>query len=300
MNSILVVEDAPNERVGLCRLLERSGFAVRAAADGAEALRHIEQEKFDLLLVDVWMPGMNGLEMLSHLPKDYRPKILVVTGDDTAQTLLGALREDAYQLIAKPFDPKQLVQLIKNALASPRAADKVQVLSADPHFVELRLPCDRQTAGRIQDFLRQLESDLPAEVRRSVELAFHELLMNAIEWGGRLNPDAKVQITFLRTEKLLLYRIADPGPGFDPAKLDHAAIGHPPEDPVAHTDVRVEKGIRPGGFGILMAQSLVDELVYNEAHNEVVLLKYLREPATSPHSSPAGPGSSENAGTPKT
>jgi DNA-binding response OmpR family regulator len=275
MNSILVVEDAPHERVGLCRLLERSGFTVKAAADGVEALRQIEKENFDLLLVDVWLPRMNGLELLSHLPGDSRPKTLVITGDETPETLLRALKGKADQYITRPFDPKQLVELIKNALAAPRVADKIQVLSADPHFVELRFPCDRQIAKRIQEYLRQLESDLPPKVRESVEMAFHELLANAIEWGGHLNPEAKVQITFLRTERLLLYRITDPGSGFDPAQLEHAAIGQPEDDLITHTDVRQEKGIRPGGFGILMARSLVDELIYNEPHNEVVLLKYL-------------------------
>lgn len=282
MNSILVVEDTPNERVGLCRLLERSGFAVKSAADGIAALNQIEQERFDLLLVDVWLPRMNGLEMLSHLPKDYQPKVLVITGDDTPETLLGALRENACQFLTKPFDPKHLVHLIKSALGSPQAAGKIQVLSADPHFVELRVSCDRETTLRIQDYLRRLESDLPAKVREAVEMAFHELLMNAVEWGGHMSAEAKVQITFLRTEKLLLYRIADPGPGFNPAEMKHAAVGNDPDNPYAHTDVRREKGMRPGGFGILMAQSLVDELIYNEAHNEVVLLKYLNEPETAP------------------
>ena len=296
MNTILVVEDAPNERLGLCRLLERSGYSVKAAEDGVAALRQIERENFDLLLVDVWMPKMSGLELLSRLPSEHRPKVLVLTGDDTAETLLGALRENAYQCITKPFDPKQLVQLIRTVLESPKLADEVQVLSADPHWVELRIRCDQQTVQRIQDFLRQLESDLPTEVRQSVELAFHELLMNAVEWGGHMNRDSKVQITFLRTDRLLLYRIADPGPGFKPSQLEHAAVGHDPDDPCAHSEVREERGMRPGGFGILMAQSLVDELVYNEAHNEVVLLKYLHEPETSPKTHSQVPCGSTSGG----
>lgn len=281
MNSILVVEDAPNERVGLCRLLERSGFAVKSAADGVEALQKIEGQHFDLILVDLWLPRMSGLELLSHLPGDARPKTLVITGDDKAETVLAALKEKADQYITKPFDPKALVEMIKSALASPPVADKIQVLSADPHFVELRFPCEPQVARRIQDYLHQLESDLPEKVRDSVKIAFQELLANAIEWGGHLNPNAEVQVTFLRTDKLLLYRIADPGSGFDPTQLEHAAVGHAPDDPITHVAVREEKGIRPGGFGILMAQSLVDELIYNEAHNEVILLKYLGKSETT-------------------
>ena len=70
-------------------------------------------------------------------------------------------------------------------------------------------------------------------------------------------------------------RIADPGEGFDIEKLCHAAIGNPPDSPLQHAIVREEQGLRPGGLGLMMTQSLVDELIYNEARNEVVFIKYL-------------------------
>jgi DNA-binding response OmpR family regulator len=276
MKRILVVEDSTNERLGLRRLLERSGFCVRDAANGFDALQQLESEQFDLLVVDVWLPGMNGLELVSHLPIGSRPRLLFVTGDDTAGTLLKALREHAHEIIYKPFDPKQLMETIKSALEAPDSEEDIQVLSADPHWVELRFSCDPQTVTRIQELVRKLDSDLPTKVRQSTELAFHELLMNAVEWGGHMNPRSKVQIACLRTEHLLMYRIADPGPGFKLEDLSHAAIGHADGFPFTHTDVREKNGMRPGGFGILMARGLVDELVYNEAHNEVVFLKYLK------------------------
>ena len=281
MSKILIVDDNSSEREGLCVLLKLSGFSVKGAADGMEALQQIQRERFDLLLVDIWMPRMNGLDLLSRLPSDSRPKALVMTADDTAETVVEALREKAYRYITKPFDPKKLVTLIRSALKSPNGTDQVQVLSTDPHLMELRIPCDLQTADRIEGFLQQLDSDLPSKVRESVEMAFHELLMNAIEWGGKLNPDLKTQIIHLRTDRLLLYQISDPGKGFNPAELEHAAIKNAPDDPCAHMSVREEKGLRPGGFGILLAKSLIDELVYNEAHNEVVMLKYLNEPDTT-------------------
>ncbi|MBI3404946.1 MAG: ATP-binding protein [Acidobacteria bacterium] len=130
-------------------------------------------------------------------------------------------------------------------------------------------------ADRIQGFLDKMDTNIPPEVRRSVGLAFRELLLNAIEWGGRLDMEKKVRIAYLRLKKLVLYRIADPGAGFKLEGLDHSALSNPEEDPTLHTMVREEKGLRPGGFGILLAQSMVDELLYNEARNEVVLVKYL-------------------------
>jgi anti-sigma regulatory factor (Ser/Thr protein kinase) len=123
--------------------------------------------------------------------------------------------------------------------------------------------------------MEKLDAGLPSDVRESIGRAFRELLMNAVEWGGHLDPNRNVRISCLRTKRMVLYRIADPGPGFSPEKLAHAAISNQDDQPVGHMQVREEKGLRPGGFGLLMTRALVDELIYNEAHNEVVFVKYL-------------------------
>jgi anti-sigma regulatory factor (Ser/Thr protein kinase) len=151
----------------------------------------------------------------------------------------------------------------------------IEVISARRDWVELLVPCDREAAERIQEFLAGLDSDLPEEVRSSVGQAFREMLMNAIEWGGRLDPSRSVRIAYLRARRMLLYRIADPGAGFRIEELSHAAVNNQPDQPMQHALVREEKGLRPGGFGLLMTQSLVDELLFNEARNEVVFVKYL-------------------------
>jgi anti-sigma regulatory factor (Ser/Thr protein kinase) len=106
-------------------------------------------------------------------------------------------------------------------------------------------------------------------------LVFHEMLMNAIEWGGEFDPNRKVRISCIRTRRMVLYRIADPGKGFQFEELSHAAVNYAPEERAESALVRHEKGLRPGGFGILMARSMVDELLYNEVHNEVLFVKYL-------------------------
>jgi CheY-like chemotaxis protein/anti-sigma regulatory factor (Ser/Thr protein kinase) len=274
MNRVLVIDDNESEREGLCLLIGRPGLEASAAADGVEALRKIRDERFDLLLVDIWMPRMNGLELLSRLPEK-APKALVMTADDTAETLLQSLRKKAYLFIAKPFDPKELIQLVRIALDSPSAQDRIQIVSAQPNWVELRFPCALQIAGRIENVVDRLNCGLPPHVRQSVGMAFHELLMNAIEWGGQLNPASEARIDYLRTHRFLMCRIADPGKGFSPAGLNHASLANQNEELFAHSLVREERGMRPGGYGIQLVQSLVDELVYNEAHNEVVMVKYL-------------------------
>jgi two-component system, OmpR family, response regulator len=278
MTRILVADDDRTTRLLLTETLRAQKHTVVAAADGAETLKKLKGGKFDLVLLDIWMPKMNGLEVLAKLRKaKTRPKIIVMTSDDTPQTLLSAIREEAYTYVAKPIDPHALVVLVKETLLKRPGQRPIEVISASPNWVELSLSCSLDEAERIEAFMAHLKGGLSEEVRRAVGQAFHELLLNAVEWGGKLDPNRRVRISYLRAKRMLMYRIADPGQGFKFAGLDHAAISHTPEEPTAHDQVRQDKGLRPGGFGLLLTQANVDELLYNEKQNEVVFVKYLTE-----------------------
>jgi len=276
MTRILVADDDRTTRLLLTETLRAEKYTVVTVADGSAALVKLKTEKFDLALLDVWMPKMNGLEVLAKLrKKTNRTKVIVMTSDDTPETLIGAIREQAYQYVSKPIEPKALATLIRESLAKKTDMLPIEVISARPEWVELSLPCSLEAAERIESFMAHLKGGLSEDVLRSVGQAFHELLLNAVEWGGKLDPNRKVRISYLRTKRMVMYRIADPGPGFKFSELDHAAISHMPDEPTVHDDIRRQKGLRPGGFGLLLTQANVDELLYNEKHNEVVFVKYL-------------------------
>jgi CheY-like chemotaxis protein len=271
--AILVVDDDRATRHLTRSVLAKAGYKVRVAPDGAQALARLRTDRFDLMLLDVWMPRMDGLGVLDRLkPLKARPKVIVMTSDDAPETLLQAIRQQAHQYVHKPVDPAALVSLVRETLKA--RAEPIDVVSARPNWVELVVPCTRGAADRLHTVMSQLETDLPEDVRESVGYAFRELLLNAVEWGGRLDPKRKVKISYLRAKRMLLYRITDPGSGFKMDDLDHAAISHP-DNPIEHMNVREEKGLRPGGFGLLMVRAKVDELIYNEKQNEVVFIKYL-------------------------
>jgi CheY-like chemotaxis protein/anti-sigma regulatory factor (Ser/Thr protein kinase) len=272
--SILVVEDDRGLRLALTRLLAQD-FRVDDAADGTEALSRLQQHSYDLVLLDIGLPGMSGLDILGHLPSgSSSPKVIVMTADDTPQTLLRAVRSHAWDYIVKPFPPATITEVVQKALASDGSL-AIEVLSARPEWVELLVPCSLEIADRLQGFMMRLDADLPETVRESVGYAFRELLCNAIEWGGKLDATRKVRIAYLRAKRMVVYRIADPGEGFAMDDLAHSAISNAPDRPLDHIAVREEMGIRAGGFGIFMVRGMVDELLYNEAHNEVVFVKYL-------------------------
>jgi CheY-like chemotaxis protein/anti-sigma regulatory factor (Ser/Thr protein kinase) len=287
MKKILVVDDDPTTRHVMRRVLTGAGFSVSVAKDGLEGLKALKARRFDLLLLDVWMPRVTGLELLARLRSTKaRPRVIVMTSDETPQTVLETVREKAFKYVHKPVEALALLQTVREVLA---AADPppVEVISARPEWVELVVPCTREAAERIQTVMAQLDADLPFELRESIGYAFRELLLNAIEWGGRLDPKRKVRIACLRTPRMMMYRIADPGPGFKLEELPHAAIGQSSDDPMAHMQVREARGIRPGGFGLVMVRGSVDELIYNEKRNEVVFVKDLTDEATQPAARPA-------------
>jgi anti-sigma regulatory factor (Ser/Thr protein kinase) len=223
------------------------------------------------------MPRMNGLDLLERLrTRKTRPRVVVMTSDDAPETLLEAVRQQAFRYLHKPIASVELLQTVRDVLVSPDAPE-IEVISARPTWVELVIPCRREAVDHIQDVLARLDTDLAQDVRDSIAYAFRELLMNAIEWGGKLDPKRKVRVSYLRARRMVLYRIADPGPGFNIDDLPHAAVGSAPGDPIRHVRVREEKGLRPGGFGLMTVRGSVDELLYNEKRNEVVFLKYLED-----------------------
>jgi CheY-like chemotaxis protein/anti-sigma regulatory factor (Ser/Thr protein kinase) len=277
MSKILVVDDDKATRHMLRTVLTSGGFSTAVARDGVEALKSIAADQFDLVLLDVWMPRMNGLELLAKLRAiEARPRVVVMTSDDAPETLLKAVREQAIRYVNKPVEARQLLETVREALAAPDPAH-VEVISARPEWVELVVPCTREAAGHIEAVMSQLDAALAPDLRASIGYAFRELLLNAVEWGGKLDPSRTVRISCLRAKRMVMYRIADPGTGFKIEDLPHAAIGQPPDDPIAHMQVREAKGIRPGGFGLLTVRASVDELLYNEQRNEVVFVKYLDE-----------------------
>jgi CheY-like chemotaxis protein/anti-sigma regulatory factor (Ser/Thr protein kinase) len=281
MSKILVVDDDKATRHMLRAVLTSGGFSTAVARDGVEALKSIAADHFDLLLLDVWMPRMNGLELLAKLRAiESRPRVVVMTSDDAPETLLKAVREQAIRYVNKPVEARQLLETVREALAAPDPPH-VEVISARPEWVELVVPCTREAAGHIEVVMSQLDAALAPDVRESISYAFRELLLNAVEWGGKLDPSRTVRISCLRAKRMVMYRIADPGTGFKIEDLPHAAIGQSPDDPIAHMHVREAKGIRPGGFGLLTVRASVDELLYNEQRNEVVFVKYLDEDPAS-------------------
>lgn len=275
MSQILVVDDDPALHELIKGALTSEGHSLRHAFSGREGLDMLLHDTFDLALIDYVMPEMDGGEFLEELRRDHPDlRAVMITGFGTPEAVLVAMRKRVCDFITKPFSIADLKTAVSSALGGEDPI-QIEVISADPHWVQLRVPCDLAAVPILQKLLMQLKADLPEETREAMAYAFREMLNNAIEHGGKLDPTKFVEVACIRTKRAIIYWIKDPGEGFNPAQLEHAAVNNPAGDPFRHVTIRDEKGLRAGGFGILMVNQLVDELVYNERRNELMFIKYL-------------------------
>jgi CheY-like chemotaxis protein/anti-sigma regulatory factor (Ser/Thr protein kinase) len=275
MSKILVVDDDPALHKLIEGALTCDGHTLIHSTDAVKGLETLAREPVDLALIDYVMPEMDGFEFLDKLRRNHpQLKAIMITAYGTPAAVLAALRKQVCDFLVKPFSLSELRSAVSAALEECTLVN-IEVISARPDWVQLRVPCDLGAVPLLQKLLIQLKADLPEETRDAMAYAFREMLNNAIEHGGKLDPAKHVEVLCVTLKRAIIYWIKDPGEGFDPEELEHAAVNNPASDPFRHVSVRDEKGLRAGGFGILLTKQLVDELVYNERRNELMFVKYL-------------------------
>ena len=124
---ILIVEDDNTIRVTVGNFLARLGFDVEVAEDGAQALAMLKERSFSLILLDLRLPDMNGLDILATIREsDDRPLVVIMTAYPEVRTAVAALKAGAYDYINKPFDLEDLRELIGRALETHRLRREVE------------------------------------------------------------------------------------------------------------------------------------------------------------------------------
>lgn len=260
----------------LNNLLQREGRSIRSAYDSGEALSYARETPYDLVVASPGLNPSDGPRLLRRL-RAIRPETRVIlTGSADPTLIVGAMREHVYGYFHKPLPQGALADLAQLALDSTSWRDDIRVISANPSWIGLEVRCTLDAAERVTHFAREILSGLPVKACEDVTAAFRELLFNAVEHGGKLDPRKRVRVSLVRAGHSLIVHIQDPGKGFSLGRLPHAAISNPDDSPTRHVEIREERGQRPGGFGILISRSLVDELAYNERGNAALFVKYLK------------------------
>ncbi len=271
----LVVDADPQLTALLSKVLSPGGWSIQNVPDNRAVLGLIAERPFDLIITSEKTSGKEDVELL-HKIRRVRPhsRVIILTDESTPADVIACIREGGFSFFSSPFSMDSLAEMVRIAMEETCWDDGIEVASATPTWISLLARCDIKTADRLLQFMKEI-ADLPESERSSVGTAFREMLLNAMEHGGRFDPDKYVEISYLRTNRSVACRVKDPGLGFSLAEITHAATANPPNDPIRHLAIRQAQNIRPGGFGVLMARNLVDELMYNEKGNEVLLVKYL-------------------------
>lgn len=117
MNRILVVDDELNMRLVLSAMLKKEGFEVATASDGLNALTILQEEEFAVVITDLKMPNLDGMELLSRVIKDYpATPVIIITAHGTIATAVDALKKGAFDYITKPFEQEEFKNVIHKAI----------------------------------------------------------------------------------------------------------------------------------------------------------------------------------------
>jgi DNA-binding response OmpR family regulator len=279
----LLIGDDPEVKAALSIILGPEGWTLEQSGNLDDALALAKSRQFGLIVTSRETSGKEDVEFLRRIRR-VKPhtRMIILTDDSTPSDVIASMREHAFGYLSKGFSIETMAETVRTVLQTPTWDDGIEIMSATPNLITLAVRCSMITAERLLQFMREV-ADLPDEELENVGVAFREMLLNAMEHGGHFDPEKYVEICYVRTRHMVMARIKDPGDGFTLDEVRHAAVGNPPDDPIAHVTRRNEEGMRPGGYGVLLAKNLVDELIYGEKGNEVLLIKYLPElPAPKP------------------
>ena len=263
--------------------LTAAEFPMEYALGHADALQRLRMRSFGVVITCPESAVDEDLALLEEM-RAIRPgvKCIVLAAHTTPDEVIAALRARVFACFTPPFDSAEIANLARGAASDSQWREDIQVLSASPGWVSVRVNCRLLTAERLITFAKELNAQLPEDIRQEIILALREILLNAMEHGAAFNPEQVVEVTAVHTARSLVFHVRDPGAGFRRESLSHAASADPSDDPLAHIAQREEDGMRAGGYGLLLVGGIVDELIFSEIGNEVLLIKYLDQPHTAP------------------
>ncbi|MCK5511764.1 MAG: sigma-54-dependent Fis family transcriptional regulator [Thermodesulfovibrionia bacterium] len=118
MKKILVIDDESIIRISCQRSLSNEGYEVKLASSGKEGIELLEKGEFNLVLLDIKMPDMDGIEVLKKITSTWpETKVIMITGYSTVEAAVKTLRLGALNYLEKPFTPDSLIETIKEALS---------------------------------------------------------------------------------------------------------------------------------------------------------------------------------------
>lgn len=290
MATVLVVDDSALDRRLTKRMLEEVGLRVRCAEDGCQALEMMGESVPDMVLTDMQMPGMDGLELVQHLGFHYPTvPVVLMTAYGSEETAVEALRGGAASYVPKHNLARDLIPTVKNVLAVSRARRQTRAILDSMTRLEACYVLSNTVEGldaliaHVKEQLRQMGLFGERDILR-LGTALYEALINAIEHGNlevrqderdaegpgyrrfleeraRQSPyrSRHVYFTVHLTRADAKFTVRDEGRGFDPSTLP---------DPTNPENVG-----KVSGRGLFLIRTFMDDVRFNEVGNEITMMK---------------------------
>lgn len=288
---LLIVDDSPTQLTQMRILLQRDGYDVQSARNGEQAMAMIAESPPMLVVTDLQMPGMSGLELVETM-RGVHPTIPVVltTSDGSEEVAADALRRGAASYVPKRHLESTLASVVRQVLLVSEASRSVKQLAKYTVETTLTLSLENDESivpdviARLERSMNELDIFDEGE-RMQVAMALDEALLNAMIHGNlevsselRQSDDGapyqelikkrksqspyqerRVRVKMYATPEGVEFVIADEGPGFDCAKVAD------PTDPDHLEQI--------GGRGLFMIDAFMDEVRHNRCGNEIVMIK---------------------------
>lgn len=294
---VLVVDDSPTQQLQIQMLLENDGYQVLLAANGREALEVIADQMPDIVVTDLQMPEMNGLELVSEIKARYPTLPVILTTAVGSESIAAqALHLGATSYVPKRDLGEMLSETVRQVLDVLRAASDAQQVAANIVRSEVHFEIGNSEAlvpsiiARMEKLLAELSFCDEMEWMQ-MAMALDEAIVNAIFHGNlevaselrqidgghaffelvaerKQQPpycDRTVQISLWATPEVATFVVRDSGQGFDASNLPD------PTDPA-----NLE---RAGGRGLLLIHSFMDQVRHNARGNEITMIKRKPNPA---------------------
>ena len=277
MGRLLLIGHDPTLAAALQTSHHLKEHTVETSSGPFEAARLLRTRAFDVVLTDPSTSAVEDLALLKEL-REGRPgiKTILLAPTLTTPTSSRPCASTCSRASRGRSTTKRSRTWRRAAIEDSDWRDGIEVVSGVPYWITLRVSCRLITADRLTRFMTEYSSDVPSSERDLLMTAFREMLLNAMEHGAGFDPEKVIEVTAAQTARAIVFHFRDPGDGFDREDLRHAVATPNPSDIIKSAAERAQSGLRPGGFGMLIVRQIVDELVYNERGNEVLLIKHLK------------------------
>jgi two-component system KDP operon response regulator KdpE len=232
LQDILIVEDEKPMRKLLGNNLNRSGYTVHEAADGSEALHRLSQHTVDLVLLDIGLPGPNGLQVLEAIRRDQHMPVLILSARGRERDKVGALNMGADDYMTKPFGVTELLARIRALLR--RTGEGPQLVPYRYQGLEVDFSSRRARMHSTEIRFTRREYEVLAHLARNAgKVLLHRQILQGV-WGGQYGDESDYLWTFVRRIRRKLepdagrprYVITEPGVGYSmpAAQQDHEEL----------------------------------------------------------------------------